>query len=199
MVGRASVMRGLLAAALGAVMSESGRAGSSFVEALLARAEPSARTGQMGLYDALLGSWDIELVDHLPDGTQRTSAGEWHFARVLEGRAIQDVFIVPPRIARGPGLPLAGNRYGTTLRVYDARLDAWRVTWINPVSGVTNTLVGRRRGDEIVQEGVDADGARITWSFSEIGPRSFRWRGQVSTDDGKTWRLVVEFSGRRRE
>jgi hypothetical protein len=188
-----------LAAALGAAMSESEARPGAFVEALLARDLRPPQRERVGLYDSLIGSWDIELVDYLPDGTQRKSAGEWHFAQVLEGRAVQDVFIVPPRTARGPELPGAGNRYGTTLRFYDPKLDAWRVTWLNPVSGATNTLVGRRRGEEIVQEGADTDGSRIRWTFSEIGPRSFRWRGEVSADDGKSWRLVVEFFGRRRE
>ena len=71
------------------------------------------------------------------------------------------------------------------------------MTWINPVSGVTNTLLGRQRGDDIVQEGQDTDGSLIRWSFAEITPRSFRWRGKLSTDGGRTWRLAAEFRGRR--
>jgi len=35
------------------------------------------------------------------------------------------------------------------------------------------------------------------WSFRDITPRSFRWRGEVSVDGGAAWRLDVEFLARR--
>ena len=186
----------LLIVAAGAAMTETDHA-ASFTDALLAQGPVPAQAVRMTLYTPLLGSWEVDVVDYEDGGTRRTSKGEWHFAWVLEGRAIQDVFIAPARWARRPSQPAAGNRYGTTLRVYDPKLDAWRVTWINPVSGVTNTLLGRQRGDDIVQEGQDTDGSLIRWSFAEITPRSFRWRGELSTDEGRTWRLAAEFRGRR--
>ena len=37
----------------------------------------------------------------------------------------------------------------------------------------------------------------VCWSFSEITPQSFRWRGEVSVDDGASWRLDVEFLAHR--
>jgi hypothetical protein len=167
-----------------------------FIEALVAEGPLGTQAERMTLYDPLLGDWDVDVVDHDADGTRRTSKGEWHFAWVLEGRAIQDVFIVPPRGSR-LAQPAQGNRYGTTLRVYDPATDAWRLTWVNPASGAMNTLTGRRRGEEIVQEGRDADGSLNRWIFSEVTAQSFRWRGEVSTDEGKTWRLAAEFFGRR--
>ena len=186
----------LLIVAAGALMTETNHAGS-FTEALLAQGPVPAQAARMTLYTPLLGSWEVDVADYEEGGTRRTSKGEWHFAWVLEGRAIQDVFIAPARWARRPAQPATGNRYGTTLRVYDPKLDVWRLTWINPVSGVTNTLLGRQQGEEIVQEGQDTDGSLIRWSFSEITARSFRWRGELSTDEGRTWRLAAEFRGRR--
>jgi hypothetical protein len=166
------------------------------IEALLADGPPASQAERMTLYDPLLGDWDVDVVDYDGDDAGRTKKGEWHFAWVLEGRAIQDVFIVPPRGSRrGPAVP--GNRYGTTLRVYDPATDAWRVSWSNPVSGASNVLTGRKDGNDIVQEGRDANGALHRWTFSEVTDRSFRWRGEVSTDEGKTWRLAAEFFGRR--
>ena len=185
-----------LIVAAGALMSETNHAGS-FTEALVAQGPVPAQAARMTLYTPLLGSWEMDVVDYEDGGTRRGSKGEWHFAWVLEGRAIQDVFIVPARWARRPAQPATGNRYGTTLRVYDPKLEAWRVTWINPVSGVSHTLLGRQRGEDIVQEGRDTDGSLVRWSFSEITPRSFRWRGELSGDEGKTWRLAAEFRGRR--
>ena len=88
--------------------------------------------------------------------------------------------------------------YGTTLRVWDPSLQAWRITWINPVSGGRDELIGRRSGDDIVQVGTHADGTPIRWSFTEIAPDSFRWIGEALLPDGRTWKLEGEFRARRR-
>ncbi len=84
------------------------------------------------LYGWLVGNWELDVYDHLPDGTVRRGNGEVHFWWVLEGRAVQDVWIMPARSARTANLGKVGNRYGTTLRVWDPSIAAWRVTWINP-------------------------------------------------------------------
>jgi len=147
------------------------------------------------IYGWLIGTWDADVFDRMPDGTWREDRGEWHFGRVLEGRAIQDVWISPP-LAERRDAGREWNRYGTSIRSYDPALGAWRIIWINPVSGARNDLVGRRDGDRIVQEGVDVDGRRIRWIFSEIAAGSFRWTGESETRG--EWLLEAEFRARRR-
>jgi hypothetical protein len=56
--------------------------------------------------------------------------------------------------------------------------------------------VARQEGDEIVQEGATPDGDPLRWTFSDITPRSFRWRSQVRDGDG--WRLRERMLVRRR-
>jgi hypothetical protein len=148
------------------------------------------------LYGFLIGSWELDLVAH-PAGNVTQSAGEAHFAWVLDGRAIQDVFINPKRSDRTPDSPKFGNWYGTTFRYFDPAIRAWRVFWFNPDDGVRAELVGRRRGNDVVQEGQFPDGTPIRWTFSEITPDSCRWRGERLEPDGKAWRLQVEFRARR--
>jgi hypothetical protein len=96
-----------------------------------------------------------------------------------------------------PGLDardhLSTNSYGTTLRVYHSRIDAWQIQWTDPVTQTYLSMIGRRDGADIVQLGKSPDG----WSFSEITADSFRWRGEVSLDRVATWRLDVEFLARR--
>lgn len=169
----------------------------TFFEALRAGGPLERLAPRLALYDGLLGDWAVEVIDHDSGGKPVVQTGEVHFAWVLEGRAIQDVWIVPARADRRPDAVAARNRYGTTLRVYDPKDDVWRVTWINPVSGVCNQLVGRARGLDILQEGSRPDGSSIRWIFSDITADSFRWRGEVSRDGGKTWTLETEFLGRR--
>ncbi|MGH9601033.1 MAG: hypothetical protein ACRD24_01480 [Terriglobales bacterium] len=170
----------------------------SFWESLRADGPRPEHAEKLMLYGQLVGSWEGDVFDYESDGTRRASRGEWHFGWVLEGRAIQDVFIVPPRSTRAGGVP-AGQRntYGATLRVYDPKSDTWSITWVSAVSGVRNTLVGRKQGEDIVQEGTDEDGNPIRWIFSDITPDSFRWRGEVSHDQGKTWSKEAEFFLRR--
>jgi hypothetical protein len=171
---------------------------SSLLQVLGSPARSNELTDQEDIYGWLIGSWETAVYDYAADGTAHESSGEWHFGRVLEGRAIQDVWIAPPRSQRSDK-PLSKqyNRYGTSLRVYDREIGVWRVTWFNPVTGVRNDLVGRRQGADIVQEGLAADGHKIRWSFKDITPTSFRWLGESLEPDGKTWRLQAEFRARR--
>ena len=171
---------------------------SSFLQALVAPERSNELTDQEDIYGWLIGGWEATVYDYAADGTASESSGEWHFGRVLEGRAIQDVWIAPPRSQRsGKTLSKQNNRYGTSIRVYDREFSTWRVTWFNPVTGARNDLVGGRQGADIVQEGIGPDGRKIRWLFTDITPTSFIWRGESLESDGKTWRLEAEFRARR--
>jgi uncharacterized protein len=145
------------------------------------------------LYDWLIGSWNVRVVDYLEDGTKRESSGEWHFGYVLEGRAIQDVWISPPRVHRSPDTPKECNRYGTSIRFFHPGRRCWELTWINPVSGARDVLVARRQRNDIVQEGRDQHGNLERWVFTDIGESSARWYGESSKDRGRSWTIGAEF------
>jgi hypothetical protein len=168
-----------------------------FLETLAPTSRAPDITPEEDLYGFLIGSWLLDVVAYPDDGGVTYSTGEAHCARVLDGRAIQDVFINPERSDRTPDSPKFGNWYGTTFRYFDQPIRAWRVFWFNPDDGVRAELIGRRRGSEIVQEGYFPDGTPIRWTFSEITPDSCRWRGERLDPDGKTWRLQVEFRAQR--
>jgi hypothetical protein len=149
------------------------------------------------LYGWLVGSWELDVLTYGVEVGDRHIKGEVHFSWALEGRAVQDVWIMPRRSERTPDLLKTGNMYGTTLRVWDPAIQAWRVTWINPVTGARDELIGRRSGKDLVQIGTHADGTPIRWIFSEITPDSFRWTGEALEPDGQTWKLQGEFRARR--
>jgi len=156
----------------------------------------------MMLFGRLVGSWDLDVFVYEADGTRREFTGEWHFGWVLEGRGIQDVIIVRPR---GDGAKAAGSQggIGSTLRVYDPRMDAWWICFMGPADREFSTLFARPEPEgRIVLEGQwsigQKDGARFEWSFSDITERSFRWEGRISADHGVTWRLGEEMQARRR-
>ncbi len=175
---------------------------SSLTDALAADGPAADRADKMDLYAWLIGSWDLDVTRFLEDGSTRQRQGEWHFGWILEGRAIQDVWIVPRRGELRKGDAAANvNPYGTTLRIYDPRIDAWQIQWIDPVTQNFLIMIGRKQGDDIVQLGKNADGRPIRWSFSQIAQNSFRWRGETSRDGSATeqasWRLDLEFFARR--
>jgi hypothetical protein len=163
---------------------------SSFIEALCSDKPAVDRAGKMRLYGCLIGRWTFAATVHRDDGTLHQGRGEIHFGWVLEGRAIQDVWILP------------GVFYGTTLRVYDPGIDAWHILWSDPLRQVYSRQIGRAQGDDIVQHGKNDAGEAVRWSFTQITPDSFRWTGERSRDDGatdddKTWQLQAEFFARR--
>jgi hypothetical protein len=167
---------------------------SACLDALGAEGPAADRASKMDLYGRFVGSWDLDVTHFSEDGTTRRRQGEWHFGWVLEGRAIQDVWIVPPRGQRRVDDAVANaSSYGTTLRIYDTRLDAWRIQWSDPVTQTFLQMIGRAEGHDIVQLGTAADGRLIRWSFRDITADSFLWRGESSHDQGANWRLVTEF------
>lgn len=159
---------------------------------------PSAELGAAAdAFGWLIGGWSAEVRDIDADGRVRKGTGEWWFSWVLEGRAVQDVWIVPVRADRSnarileSGAGGANNRYGTSVRWFDSSLGRWRIVWINPVSGALNFLAGQREGNRILLEGLD-NGKPIRWKFEEIRRDSFVWRGESRGNNG-SWRLDAEF------
>lgn len=165
-----------------------------FVNALLADG-PSPELGEAAsVFGFLVGGWSASVRDINTDGTVRTGRGEWWFSWVLEGRALQDVWISPPRRERGHAKPpsAANDRYGTTVRRFDRSDNEWKIVWINPVSGAENHLRGGRDGDGITLVGEDA-GRPIRWRFVDIRSAGFTWQGDRQSDDGREWTLQAEF------
>ena len=170
---------------------------NSFLDVLHAEAPASDRAEKMALYGQFIGSWNTDIVSHEQNGTEHRGNGEIHFGWVLEGRAVQDVWILPVRDPRTGEIDPSRRTQGTTLRIWDAALQAWRVTWISPLTGARVELVGRWSGKDVVQVGTFANGTPIRWIFSEITPDSFRWTGETLQADGQTWKLEGEFLAKR--
>lgn len=158
---------------------------SGFTNALIAEGPAADRAEKMKLYGWLIGDWVFDAVVYGDDGATQKGEGEIHFVWALEGRAIIDVWILP------------GIFYGSTLRVYDPSIDAWHIHWSDPLKQLYTRQIGRAQGADIVQIGDMGGGIRLRWSFSDITPTSFRWRGERSMDDGASWHLQADFRARR--
>jgi hypothetical protein len=172
---------------------------STFAEALVSSAPATEFAAKLSLYGQFVGDWSTETLSYRSDGS--TQQSEWHirFAWVLEGRAVQDVWITPARTAGvAPGWQQPGNRYGTTLRIFDPALDAWHILWINPPSGTIVRQIGRQVGDSIIQTAPpDPNGDLTRWVFRDVRTQTFRWFNERSTDGGSSWQIVQEMRARR--
>ena len=160
---------------------------------VLGSAGPNPSLGdEARTFDALVGSWDADFGFRREDGTVSHKKGELHFGWVMDGRAIQDLWI---------GHPTGDQKertIGTTFRFFDTTLKQWRIVFINPQFNYVVTTQGGREGDRIVLRGTDSDGLPIRWIFSEIAAESFHWQGQKSRDGGKTWQVEEDHHMRRR-
>jgi hypothetical protein len=163
------------------------------IRGLLADGPDPEMREKLMLFGQFVGDWEIlEARYPQPDGTEIKRRGEIHFGWILDGRAIQDVWMTyeekPHRVVPA----------GTTIRFYDPKIDAWRSIWIAPSRGVVQTFVARKVGEEIVLEGQTKEGYPEHWVFSEITANSFRWRSVESHDNEKTWQLTEEMRVHRK-
>jgi hypothetical protein len=172
---------------------------TSFAQVLHADAPDVERESRLALYAWLVGRWEMEVTTITEDGATHPGRGEIHAGWILQGRAIQDVWMIPRLAERKPGIEQlagAGNWYGTTLRIYDPNLDAWRILWNDPATNFFSQQIGRARGRDVVQEGPDPRGGSMRWTFAEIEPNSFHWTAERAADD-KNWRREVDIRARR--
>ena len=153
---------------------------SPIADLLLADAPCDTSTDLFGRF---VGAWIFDGIDIAPDGRETHYRGRWDFGYILGGRAVQDV------------LYCEGVEHGTTLR-FPREDGTWDVTWVTPVHRTVSRLQGRQEGERIVLTGADGD-RYLRWSFNDIEPDTFVWRGERSTDGGATFRLAEPMHVRR--
>ena len=173
-----------------------GDTSNSFIAALTASGPAPDRADKMMLYGRFVGAWEGAVTVYRESGERFSSSAEVHFGWALQGRAIQDVWIVPSRAARAPDE--ADRMYGTTLRIYDPQQDLWQIRWADPVRQIYTQMIGHEVGADIVQDYRDAAGTICQWCFTEIEENSFHWISRESTDERTNWRLTGEFFLKRR-
>jgi hypothetical protein len=170
----------------------------TFISLLHSGARSSEIPASADIYGWLVGSWNLDVLHYRGlDLSAKNVKGEVHFGWVLEGRAIQDVWIMPRVSDRNSYSDRTNNMYGTTLRIWDTAFQAWRIRWFNPVTGHEERQTGRKIGNDIVQIGARLDGTPTRWRFTEITPDSFLWIGEALEPDGSTWKLEGQFRARR--
>lgn len=160
---------------------------------VLGAAKPNASLGdEARTFDRFVGAWDADFGFAHDDGTTTHKRGELFFGWVLDGRAIQDLWI---------GFPAGAGKertIGTTIRFFDSATKQWRIVFVGPQYNSLVTAQGGREGNRIVFRGVDKDGISFRWTFRDITDDAFHWQGESSRDGGKTWKLEEDHHMTRR-
>jgi hypothetical protein len=141
----------------------------------------------------LVGTWDVEYTDFRKDGTELHRTGTFVVGWIMDGRALQDVWIVDPW-----GTHKDRELY-TEVHYFDPKSRTWHATSVDPQEGSMARLTSTElAADRYVLETGDIGDKQTRWSFNDIRSDSFEWRDESSSDGGKTWRLQGHYHMKRR-
>lgn len=161
--------------------------------ALEATSPHPALRDQAQVLDRIVGTWDVQYTDFAKDGTAIHRTGEFIVGWIMDGQAVQDLWIVNPSGTRKE------REVYTDLHWFDAKSRTWHATFVDPEHGSVARFTGGPVGnDRYVLETSDLGSKQTRWSFNDIRPDSFVWRDEASNDGGKTWKLQSEYQMRRR-
>lgn len=165
---------------------------NEFINALCSNARNGRILEEYDFFGSLIGEWDIVWNDHLEDAEPRRVKGEWIFSRVLDGTAVQDLFIVPSRAERlRDKQPDA--EYGTTLRIYNPQTMAWDIFY--GCMGEAIRLTARKVGEEIIL--TENTTKKMRYVFSDIKTFSFLWRKERMNENDE-WLIVAKVTAEKR-
>lgn len=130
----------------------------------------------------LLGDWRFDYSDT----RGRKLKGEWFFRRVLEGMAIEDIFICPSRDTKEQN-PQPDGEYGVAVRMYNAARHCYDMTYV--CARYTRRLEVRREQGKIVCTRQDDPSRK--WVFLRVTEDTFHWQNVSVLQDG-TWSVNCE-------
>lgn len=125
-----------------------------FIKALVSAEKNTELPETFNYFGKLIGSWKIDYVE---SSHSAAIQGEWYFAWVLEGMAVQDVIILPD------------YEYGTSLRIFNPNTHAWDVAY--GYTGKIIRLEARKQGEMIVL--TDTNDENRKWFLSKLMMMNF--------------------------
>ncbi|MCM1578358.1 MAG: hypothetical protein NC078_06130 [Ruminococcus sp.] len=135
-------------------------------------------------YAPLIGDWDFDYYDGYNGSeskTLRQVKGEWLFRKVLEGSAVQDIFICPSRPERQTK-PQKDGEYGTAIRRFDFGEKCRKMFCCTKDYNIHVTW--QKEQDRLV--GTVSENPDNRFIFSEITENSFHWQNIVVRENGSS-------------
>ena len=153
-----------------------------FAKALLSAERHGIIPEEYDYFGPFLGEWDFKWHDNIGSQFESVADGKWTFARILEGRAVQDTFVTSKKNTKTGELE---REYGTTVRIYNPSNRNWDIFY--GCTGEAVQLVAEKEEDQIVITCVTPISFQMKWVFFDIQKDTFKWKNIISTDNGKTW------------
>jgi hypothetical protein len=138
---------------------------------------------EMKQVDYLIGTWDYSMkMKMTPEDTSwMESKGTDKYESVCGGAAL--FFTNTDDMA---GMPFVA----VGLMCYDSDSKKWQMTWTDNMSAKISLYTGNRTADGSVFEGTELMNGVVflyRMTVSKQTPTSFDWKGEMSSDNGKTW------------
>ena len=150
----------------------------------------------------LIGEWSMSSEQRQQDGSWQASDGQiadWNFFYTLDGQAIQDVWIAPPRSVAVDDA--TKRQIGSNLRIYWPEKKEWEMIWVSPRWGYVMAFTATSDDEKVVMltkektpEGFDQ---RIT--FFNMSGDTFDWEMERLGEDGETWTAVFRLHGTKKK
>jgi hypothetical protein len=138
------------------------------------------------VFGQFIGSWNLDLIITHSNGSKSNFNGEWHFSRILQGRAIQDIWVIPNINKEVEGEFL---EYGTTTRTYNPKTGKWKACWMGPIQNQVFIFDIEDTGDTIILSELTITHFEMRWIFFEISENSFQWKSEVKYNGSDKWMI----------
>ena len=135
-------------------------------------------------FGKFIGKWNLDLTITNFDGTNTRHKGEWHFHRILQGRAIQDIWIIPNLTSDQEN---EFHEYGTTIRTFNTRTNKWKAVWVGPVQNQFFVFDIEDNIDQITLTLNNNPNLIMRWSFFDISKNAFKWKSEVKMKEHDHW------------
>lgn len=131
----------------------------------------------------LVGNWDIvfEAINEKGEVTQSFD-GEWNWFYTLNGHAIQDVFILPPRSSGSDPSTLF---YGTGIKIYNSESKKWQSCWVDTSDKKLGLREAISTDEKIILYETKANGEKTKITYFDMKENTFSWQQEIQ--DGDDW------------
>ena len=146
--------------------------------------------GPMAEFGRYIGNWNIHARRLSQDGQTWTESDgtKWNFKCVGNGIAIQDFW-----------LPPTGNA-GTNLRIYNADTESWDIAWTATLTPGMARINAKKMSDgNIVMHYVSKINPPRRITFFPPDENGWHWQLEISNDNEKTWKKVLELTATPQE
>jgi hypothetical protein len=167
-----------------------------FASTLTSYGPSKALNPKDNLYIIMNGEWDVAYIRNPGTSEEQAIPGEWTFAWINDGQAIQDVLTVPYRWQSPPSgfKPVVA----TTVRIFNSSRTQWEGFHV-----INNQMiffgVVKTDQNQIMEHFNVPDGPLTVWLYHDLEKDSFKVTVSESADGGLTYRKTAEVWAKRRD